>query len=251
MDRSSWGVAGCLNRPQRSSTHLAYVGHGDATVLVARPMSFAMSAGRAHRVVHSSRPGREALSSMSWISILLLGLAMSTDAFAAALGKGAGLSKPRLVDALRIGIIFGVVEAITPVVGWLIGTAAARRVEAWDHWIAFTLLTALGLHMMWKAWKSNEEEQEPASGGGIFSLALTGLATSIDAMAVGVGLAFVDTPIWIVAVAIGLCTFAMVTLGIMLGHVIGRLVGRWAEAAGGVILIAVGTAVLVEHLSSA
>lgn len=82
----------------------------------------------------------------------------------------------------------------------------------------------LGLHMMWKARKSSSEEQTPANDGGIFALAPTGLATSIDAMAVGVGLAFVDTPIWIVAAAIGSCTFMMVSLGIMLGHVVGRLV---------------------------
>ena len=187
---------------------------------------------------------------MSWLSILLLALAMSTDAFAAALGKGAGMSKPRLVDALRAGLIFGVVEAITPVVGWLIGAAAARHVEAWDHWIAFGLLSALGLHMIWKAWQGEEGEPEPANGGGIATLALAGLATSIDAMAVGVGLAFVDTPIWIVALVIGICTFCMVSLGIMLGHLAGRLVGKWAEAAGGLILIAVGTAVLIEHLSA-
>ena len=189
---------------------------------------------------------------MSWISIVLLGLAMSTDAFAAALGKGAGMMKPRLVDALRIGLIFGAVEATTPVIGWLIGTMAARYVEEWDHWIAFTLLGALGLHMLWKAWKSDgDEEPESARGGGIVALALTSLATSIDAMAVGVGLAFVATPIWLIALVIGLCTSAMVTIGIMLGHLVGRLVGKWAEAMGGLILISVGAAVLYEHLTSA
>lgn len=183
---------------------------------------------------------------------MLLGLAMSTDAFAAALAKGAGLKKPRLTDALRIGIIFGVVEAITPLVGWLIGSVASRYVEAWDHWIAFTLLSALGLHMLWKAWKDEGDEEPGAPArAGIFAIALTGLATSIDAMAVGVGLAFVDTPIWAIAAVIGLCTFVMVSIGIMLGHLVGRLVGEWAEALGGLVLIAVGAAILHEHLSAA
>jgi putative Mn2+ efflux pump MntP len=187
---------------------------------------------------------------MNWISILLLGLAMSTDAFAAALGKGAGMAKPRLVDALRIGLIFGLVEATTPVIGWLIGTVASRYVDAWDHWIAFTLLGGLGLHMLWKAWKGNGKEPEPARGSGVFALALASLATSIDAMAVGIGLAFVNTPIWIIALVIGLCTTVMVSIGIMLGHLVGRLVGKWAEAVGGVILIMVGAAVLYEHLKA-
>jgi len=187
---------------------------------------------------------------MSWISILLLGMAMSTDAFAAALGKGAGMAKPRLADALRIGLIFGAVEATTPVIGWLVGSAASRYVAAWDHWIAFTLLGVLGLHMLWKAWSSDgDDEPESARGGGIVALALTSLATSIDAMAVGVGLAFANTSIGTIAVTIGLCTFVMVSLGIMLGHLVGRLVGKWAEALGGLILIAVGTAVLYEHLT--
>ena len=188
---------------------------------------------------------------MSWLSIILLGLAMSTDAFAAALGKGAGMSKPRLADALRVGLIFGVVEAITPVIGWLLGSAASSYVEARDHWIAFVLLGSLGAHMLWKAWKSDgAETADVPNATGILALAVAGLATSIDAMAVGVGLAFVDTPIWIIAAVIGVCTFVMVTLGVMLGRVLGSLVGSWAEALGGVILISVGTGILFQHLNA-
>lgn len=176
---------------------------------------------------------------------------MSTDAFAAALGKGAGMSKPRLTDALRVGLIFGVVEAITPVIGWLLGSAASRYVEAWDHWIAFGLLGSLGAHMLWKAWKSDGTQPDDVpSTTGILALAVAGLATSIDAMAVGVGLAFVDTPIWIIAAVIGICTFVMVTFGVMLGRVLGSLVGSWAEALGGVILISVGTGILFQHLNA-
>lgn len=176
---------------------------------------------------------------------------MSTDAFAAALGKGAGMSKPRLADALRVGLIFGIVEAITPVIGWLLGSAASNYVEAWDHWIAFVLLGSLGVHMLWKAWKSDGAgPADVPSATGILALAVAGLATSIDAMAVGVGLAFVDTPIWIIAAVIGLCTFVMVTIGIMLGRVLGSLVGSWAEAVGGVILITLGIGILYQHLNA-
>ncbi len=175
---------------------------------------------------------------------------MSTDAFAAALGKGAGMSTPRLSDALRVGVIFGVVEAITPVIGWLLGSVASSYVEAWDHWIAFVLLSALGAHMVWKSWKDDGAEAASEPGrAGILALAVTGLATSIDAMAVGVGLAFVDTPIWTIAAVIGLCTFVMVTTGVMLGRALGSLVGKWAEALGGVILISVGAGILFQHLN--
>lgn len=199
----------------------------------------------------SSASNRSGAGCMSWISIVLLGLAMSTDAFAAALGKGAGMLKPRLVDALRAGLIFGVVETITPVIGWLLGSAASNYVEAWDHWIAFVLLGSLGAHMLWKAWKSDGAGPADVPGAtGILALAVAGLATSIDAMAVGVGLAFVDTPIWLIAAVIGVCTFVMVTLGVMLGRVLGSFVGSWAEALGGVILISVGTGILFQHLNA-
>jgi putative Mn2+ efflux pump MntP len=188
---------------------------------------------------------------MNPVSILLLGFAMSTDAFAAAIGKGAAMARPRLGQAMRAGLIFGVIEAITPVIGWLLGKGAARYIEAWDHWIAFGLLLVLGLHMVWNGWKPDPDEPvDEAKQHGLVRLAVTGLSTSIDALAVGVGLAFVDTPIAVVALVIGLCTFSMVTLGIMLGRVLGAMVGRRAEVAGGIILIGVGAVILYEHLSA-
>ncbi|WP_426688525.1 manganese efflux pump MntP family protein [Rhodanobacter ginsengiterrae] len=188
---------------------------------------------------------------MNPVSILLLGFAMSTDAFAAAIGKGAAMDRPRLVQALRAGLIFGVIEAITPVLGWLLGKGASRYIEAWDHWVAFGLLLVLGLHMIWNGVKPETDEPvDAAKKHGFLGLAITGLSTSIDALAVGVGLAFVDIPIAVVAVVIGLCTFSMVTLGIMLGRVLGAMVGRRAEVIGGVILIGVGAAILYEHLSA-
>jgi len=188
---------------------------------------------------------------MNPISIVLLGLAMSTDAFAAALGKGAGMAKPRLVEALRVGLIFGVVEAITPVIGWLLGSAASSLIEDIDHWVAFALLSALGLHMLWKAIRGDEDDAPDEQKNGLVSVALTGLATSIDAMAVGVGLAFINVNIVLVATVIGVCTFVMVTLGIMAGRALGALIGKRAEMVGGIILIAVGATILYEHLHAA
>ncbi|MEO6798544.1 MAG: manganese efflux pump MntP family protein [Rhodanobacter sp.] len=187
---------------------------------------------------------------MNPLSILLLGFAMSADAFAAAIGKGAAMTRPRLGQALRAGLIFGVIEAITPVIGWLLGKGASHYIEVWDHWVAFVLLLGLGLHMVWNGVKPESDEVfDEAKRHGFVGLALTGLSTSIDALAVGVGLAFVDTPIVVVAVVIGLCTFSMVTLGVMLGRVLGAMVGRRAEVIGGITLIGVGAAIVYEHLS--
>lgn len=190
---------------------------------------------------------------MNPLSILLLGFAMSTDAFAAAIGKGAAMSRPRLLQALQAGLIFGVIEAITPVIGWLLGLTASSFIKHWDHWVAFGLLGLLGLHMIYNGLKPESHEQPPeakARKHGVLALALTGVSTSIDALAVGVSLAFVNTPIAVIALVIGLCTCTMVTLGIMLGRLMGEIVGRRAEIIGGVILIGVGSAILYEHLSA-
>jgi putative Mn2+ efflux pump MntP len=184
------------------------------------------------------------------LSILLIGLAMSTDAFAAAIGKGAAMQRPRFPDALRAGLIFGTIEGLTPVIGWLLGQAASGFVEGWDHWIALVLLSGLGLRMI-HAGLTGDGDEGIASvrirRHGFWTLAITGFATSIDAMAVGIGLAFIDVNIGVVDVVIGLCTLVMVTLGVMLGRVLGTLAGKRAEMLGGVILIVIGILIAYEH----
>ncbi|MBV6814113.1 manganese efflux pump MntP family protein [Xanthomonas campestris pv. passiflorae] len=193
---------------------------------------------------------------MSPFSIVLIGFAMSTDAFAAAIGKGAAMRKPQWRDALRAGLIFGCIEAITPVIGWLLGRAAASYVSAYDHWIAFVLLGALGTHMIVAGLRNGPQDADDAASGtpkrhGLLGLATTGFATSIDAMAVGVSLAFLDVHIGVVAVVVGLCTFSMVTAGVMLGRALGNLIGKRAEILGGLILVIVGSVILYEHLGGA
>jgi putative Mn2+ efflux pump MntP len=204
------------------------------------------------RATRSPLPGwRESARPMSFFSMLALALAMSTDAFAAAVGKGAVLHRPRWSEAIRTGAIFGSIEALTPLVGWAIGSAAARYVTAWDHWIAFALLAGLGVRMIWAGARGDVEaiDHEARPGRHAFwLLALTGFATSIDAMAVGVGLAFIDVAIVPVAITIGLTTFAMVTMGVMLGRVLGIVAGKRAEIAGGVLLIVIGLLILAQHL---
>jgi putative Mn2+ efflux pump MntP len=189
---------------------------------------------------------------MNFSAILLLALAMSTDAFAAAVGKGTALQRPQWSEALRTGLIFGVIEAITPIVGWALGYAAADYVRAWDHWIAFVLLCALGGRMIFAALRApSEVEIDRPTRHSFWILAMTGFATSIDALAVGVGLAFLNVSIVPIAAAIGLATFVMVTIGVMVGRLLGNVAGRWAEAIGGVLLIGIGATILYEHLGVA
>jgi putative Mn2+ efflux pump MntP len=188
---------------------------------------------------------------MNFAATALLSLAMSTDAFAAAVGKGAALHRPHLREALRTGLIFGVIEGLTPVIGWLLGQLAAPYVSAWDHWIAFVILGGLGLMMVREGFSASEEEEEKPGSHSFWVLAVTGFATSIDAMVVGAGLAIMDADIAVTAAAIGFSTFVMVTIGVMLGRVLGLIAGKRAEIIGGLILIGIGTFILYEHLGGA
>lgn len=127
---------------------------------------------------------------MNLYATLILAFGMSMDAFAAAIGKGASLHRPTLKEALRTGLIFGVIEALTPLVGWAIGIAASQYVMAWDHWVAFGLLFILGARMIAEGIRKKECKAEKAPDShGFWLLACTAVATSLDAMAVGVGLA--------------------------------------------------------------
>lgn len=184
---------------------------------------------------------------MNPIALLFLALAMSTDAFAAAIGKGATLFKPRFIQALRIGLVFGVIEATTPLLGWWLGKSAAVYVNNWGHWVAFVVLIALGLHLIWEGIKPEEAKPEKPVNLPLFKVVLTAIGTSIDAFAIGVGLAFVDVNIWFAAALIGAMTTVMVTIGILLGRVVAGVLGQRAEIFGGVTLMAVATWLLLGH----
>ena len=125
--------------------------------------------------------------------------------------------------------------------------AASHYVAAFDHWIAFGLLTVIGGKMLWDAARREEEDEKPKSHG-LMVLVLTAIGTSIDALAVGVTLAIVGANIIVNAMAIGAATFTMVTIGVMTGRVLGEKFGRYAEAGGGVILIAIGIKILTDHI---
>jgi manganese efflux pump family protein len=183
---------------------------------------------------------------MNAIAVVILALSMSADAFAAALGKGAALHRPGWGEALRTGLIFGTVEAITPVIGWVGGVAASAYIAAVDHWVAFGLLGAIGLKMIWDSARHSTKPEKPQRHSSA-TLAITALGTSVDAMAVGVTLAIVDADITVIALAIGVATFAMTTIGILAGRVLGTRFGRFAEAVGGAGLILIGAKILIEH----
>jgi manganese efflux pump family protein len=191
---------------------------------------------------------------MSFLAILLLALAMSTDAFAVAICRGISLKSTPFLGALKVGMLFGIVEAITPLLGWLIGYMALQYIEQWDHWIVFAVMLLLGIHMIYHSFKEEDDEnscKKPLSSTqkSFLILVLTAISTSIDAFAVGVGLALANVNIFLAATMIGLATCIMVTIGLLLGEKIGCLIGKQASFIGGIVLIIIGSITLYQHLT--
>ena len=182
-------------------------------------------------------------------AIAVLSLSMSTDAFAAAVGRGAS-HRPALGQALRAGLVFGVIEAITPIIGWSLGLIAAGLIQQIDHWIAFALLAVVGAHMIKEGLSKPDAAGEgaPSRRSGLLALVATAVGTSIDAAAVGVGLAFIGANIWVIAASIGFTTFVLTTTGMLIGKAVGARFGKTAELLGGVALIGIGLLILAEHL---
>ena len=187
---------------------------------------------------------------MNLSATILLAFGMSMDAFAASIGKGATLHKPKFSEAVRTGLIFGAIETLTPLVGWGLGMLASQFLLEWNHWIAFILLVFLGGRMIVEGFRGDSDEAcEAPHRHGFWLLVTTAFATSLDAMAVGVGLAFLQVSIVTTALAIGCATFIMSTLGMMVGRFIGPLLGKRAEILGGIVLIGIGSEILWSHFA--
>ena len=189
---------------------------------------------------------------MNLLTTILLALGMSVDAFAAALARGAGSLHYTWRQTVKTALIFGIVETITPLIGWLVGSMTQKFIAEYDHWLAFGLLLALGLKMIWGALHDDGDEAAAADKNRtdttLLRTVITAIATSIDSMVVGVGLAFLDANIWLTALAIGTSTTIMAAVGLRLGRLLGQKIGSRAEMAGGVVLIGIGTFILLEHL---
>ncbi|TNF51887.1 MAG: manganese efflux pump [Deltaproteobacteria bacterium] len=186
---------------------------------------------------------------MDAITLTGLALALAMDAFAVALGTGAVLSRLTGRHLFRLGFHFGLFQALMPVIGWLAGLTVMQWVEAWDHWIAFSLLAIIGGRMIYEAFSDEEktDDRDPTKG---LSLVLLSIATSIDALAVGFSLSVIGVSIWIPALIIGLVAGVLTLVGMLLGGRIGDRWGSRVEIFGGMVLIAIGIKILIEHLSA-
>jgi len=185
----------------------------------------------------------------------LVGLALSMDALAVSISASICTdSIPRAVS-LRAALFFGFFQFAMPLVGWLFGSAFRHYIQAYDHWIAFGLLAFVGGKMLWEgvrakipAYCPDPDEVKDHGIMKIHSLVILSLATSIDALAVGLSFSVIDSPILWPSVIIGVTTFIVCFLGIQFGKNLKMLFGEWADIVGGIVLVGIGTKILIEHI---
>jgi manganese efflux pump family protein len=187
---------------------------------------------------------------MSFIFILGIAVALAMDCFAITLGMACGSRGLTLKQAVRMAAYFGGFQFVMPVIGWFAGDRLLGLIARFDHWVAFGLLVLIGGRMIHESIEMSEEEKscrpDQTQGRRLLVLAL---ATSIDALAVGLSLGVVRTGILYPAIIIGITSFVLTVAGAKLGPVVGRLVGKRAELVGGLVLIGIGTKILIEHLA--
>ena len=183
---------------------------------------------------------------MKFIELFLIGVSLAMDAFAVSVGKGLSVKQVQPRHVMSAGLWFGGFQALMPIIGYFLGCSLAHIVGLVDHWIAFGLLVLIGLNMIRETLSGDDEDQDADFGAR--KMFVMAVATSIDALTVGVSMAFLDVDIWVAATVIGVVTFALSALGVSLGNRFGAKVGSRAGVLGGVVLIVLGIKILIEHL---
>ena len=183
---------------------------------------------------------------MTLLELFILAVGLSMDAFAVSVCKGLALGKIKVKHCLIVGAWFGGFQALMPLIGWFLGSRFEQYIRAFDHWVAFGLLVAIGANMLREA-LSGEEEKADASLA-FKTMLVMAVATSIDALAVGITFAFLRVRILPAVLFIGVTTFLLSMLGVKAGSLFGEKYQKKAEIAGGVILILLGIKILLEHL---
>ena len=201
---------------------------------------------------------------MDILSVILIAIGLSMDAFAVSVTNGIIIKDLKIGHALKIGLYFGAFQALMPLAGWLAGSQFKDYITSVDHWIAFGLLAFIGGKMIWEAFGEKDEEGEAIEGMCEVAISAQGtvcedtlrtgrllvlaVATSIDALAVGISFAFLSVSIIWAAALIGLITFAICFAGVFIGNKFGGLLKKKAEIVGGLILVLIGLKILFEHI---
>ena len=185
-------------------------------------------------------------NNMGAIEILLISIGLAMDAFAVSVCKGLAMKKMSWKKAIIIGLYFGIFQAVMPVIGYFLGTTFERFITYVDHWVAFILLVGIGINMVKEAF--NKESENRNDNVDMKTMLVLSIATSIDALAIGITFACLKIHIVMPVITIGLITFIISVIGVKIGNQFGDKYGKKAEIMGGVILILLGIKILLEHL---
>ena len=187
---------------------------------------------------------------MGFLELFIIAGALAMDAFAVAMCLGLGMKKPTIWRACVVGLYFGIFQGLMPVIGYFFGSLFADKITAFDHWVAFGLLAFLGARMIFGAFKGEKDDNKGKNPDTMHPRVMVpyAVATSIDALAVGVSFAFLDVRIFWAAALIAGVTFVLSAVGVKLGHLFGAKFKTRAEFIGGLVLILVGLKILLEHL---
>jgi manganese efflux pump family protein len=181
------------------------------------------------------------------LTVIFVGIGLSMDAFAVSVTSGLVIKNERLNSAIKIGFMFGMFQALMPVIGWFTGSILANFIEKFDHWLAFGMLAFIGIKMIYESFHEKDNDRHIESMNFMFFFFL-GIATSIDALIVGVSFAFLNVSIIMPVIIIGLITFSFSFVGVYIGNKVGHFFERRVEIIGGLILIGIGVKILLEHL---
>lgn len=194
--------------------------------------------------------GRYILSlQMNFVTILGVAFGLAMDAFAVAIAVGSRLERPAFRPFFRLSFHFGLFQFLMPILGWLAGSQVAPLIEDWDHWIAFGLLLFIGGKMIKESLQNQKERIGYADPTRRWSLVILSIATSIDALAVGLSLALLNIRIWTASVIIGLVAASMTLIGLYCGKYLSERFERVSSFLGGIILLAIGIRILISHLT--
>lgn len=186
---------------------------------------------------------------MSIFDLILLAVGVSMDAFAVSIAKGLATRQLKASHYSSVALWFGGFQALMPLLGYFVGSHFAPIVESCDHWIAFVLLALIGSKMLYDTLTGGDEDEGSDSDFRVKTMFVLAVATSIDALAIGISLAFLKVDIWSAILFIGVTTAIFSIFGLWLGHIFGYRYKRSAEICGGVVLILIGAKILVEHLA--
>lgn len=188
---------------------------------------------------------------MGFIELALIAVGLSMDAFAVAICKGLGMKRLNVRQAFVIALFFGGFQALMPAIGWALGTQFEALITPIDHWIAFVLLALIGGNMLKESFGKDDDEQTEAADAklDLRELTMLAVATSIDALAVGITFAFLRVAIAPAVGLVGVVTFVLSFAGVVVGHRFGARCEKAATAVGGVVLILIGCKILLAHLA--